>query len=118
TCCALDDPDEARALTRQHIGFYVGGMGTFYRDALERQGYDEATDIHDAWQDGDRERALELVEENIVDDLCAAGDPETAREKLEAYEAVDGLDAIAVSFPRGASEDQVRQTMEAVAPEN
>jgi len=117
TCCALDDPDEARALTRQHIGFYVGGMGTFYRDSLERQGYDEATDIYDAWQDGDRDRALELVEENILDDLCAAGSPETAREQLEAYEAVDGLDAVAVSFPRGASEDQVRQTMEAVAPD-
>ncbi|MGQ3410940.1 TIGR04024 family LLM class F420-dependent oxidoreductase [Natrinema sp. LN54] len=117
TCCVLDDPAEARALTRQHIGFYIGGMGTFYRDALERQGYDEATEIHDAWQAGDRERALELVDEAILDDLCAVGDPETAREQLEAYEAVDGLDAIAVSFPRGASEEQVRQTMDAVAPD-
>ncbi len=118
TCCALDDPDEARALVRQHIGFYVGGMGTFYRDALERQGYDEATEIYDSWQDGDRERALELVDEHILDDLCAAGDPETVREQLERYEDVDGIDAIAVSFPRGASEEQVRQTMEAVAPDN
>ncbi|OLZ40101.1 oxidoreductase [Natrinema saccharevitans] len=118
TVCALDDPDEARALARQHVGFYVGGMGTFYRDALERQGYDEATEIYDAWQDGDREHALELVDENILDDLCAAGSPETAREQLERYEAVDGLDAIAVSFPRGADEDQVRETMKAVAPEN
>ncbi|ELY76253.1 TIGR04024 family LLM class F420-dependent oxidoreductase [Natrinema pallidum] len=117
TCCALDDPAEARRLARQHIGFYIGGMGTFYRDALERQGYDEAAEIHDAWQDGDREHALELVDETILDDLCAAGDPETAREKLEAYEAVDGLDAIAVSFPRGASEAQVRRTMNAVAPD-
>ncbi|AGB30838.1 5,10-methylenetetrahydromethanopterin reductase [Natrinema pellirubrum DSM 15624] len=118
TACALEDPDEARALARQHIGFYVGGMGTFYRDALERQGYDEATEIYDSWQDGDREHALELVDENILDDLCAAGSPETAREQLERYEDVDGLDAIAVSFPRGADEDQVRETMKAVAPEN
>ncbi|MFA9502672.1 TIGR04024 family LLM class F420-dependent oxidoreductase [Natrinema sp. H-ect1] len=118
TACALEDPEEARALARQHIGFYVGGMGTFYRDALERQGYDEATEIYDSWQDGDREHALELVDENILDDLCAAGSPETAREQLERYEDVDGLDAIAVSFPRGADEDQVRETMKAVAPEN
>ncbi|QCC59666.1 TIGR04024 family LLM class F420-dependent oxidoreductase [Natrinema thermotolerans] len=118
TACALEDPEEARALARQHIGFYVGGMGTFYRDALERQGYDEATEIYDSWQDGDREHALELVDENILDDLCAAGSPETAREQLERYEDVDGLDAIAVSFPRGADEDQVRETMQAVAPEN
>ncbi|WP_226007521.1 TIGR04024 family LLM class F420-dependent oxidoreductase [Natrinema salinisoli] len=117
TCCVLDDPEEARRLTRQHIGFYIGGMGTFYRDALERQGYDEATEIYDSWQDGDREHALELVEENILDDLCAVGDAETAREQLERYEAVEDLDAIAVSFPRGASEEQVRQTMDAVAPD-
>lgn len=117
TCCALEDADRARELTRQHIGFYIGGMGTFYRDALERQGYDEAVDIHNAWQEGDRGRALELVEEDILDDLCAAGDPESVREQLERYEAVDGLDAIAVSFPRGADEDEVTQTMDAVAPD-
>ena len=118
TCCALEDADRARELTRQHIAFYVGGMGTFYRDALERQGYDEAVEIHDAWQAGDRERALELLDDSgILDDLCAAGDPETVREQLERYEAVDGIDAVAVSFPRGADEDEIRQTMDAVAPE-
>jgi len=115
-CCVLDDPEEARALARQHVAFYIGGMGTFYRDSLERQGYDEAADIHDAWQDGDRERAVELVDEDILDDLCAVGDPETAREQLARYEAVDGLDAIAVSFPRGADDAQIRQTMDALAP--
>ncbi|WP_090507584.1 TIGR04024 family LLM class F420-dependent oxidoreductase [Natronorubrum sediminis] len=116
TCCALDDAEQARELTRQHVAFYVGGMGTFYRDALERQGYDEAVDIHDAWQAGERERALELLGDDLLDDLCAAGSPETVREQLERYEAVDGIDAVAVSFPRGADEDQISETMDAVAP--
>ena len=117
TCCALEDEARARELTRQHVAFYVGGMGTFYRDALERQGYDEAGEIHDAWQEGDRERALELVDEAILDDLCAFGTPAETRAQLERYEAVDGLDAVAVSFPRGADEDEVRRTMDAVAPD-
>ncbi|NUB93171.1 TIGR04024 family LLM class F420-dependent oxidoreductase [Haloterrigena sp. SYSU A558-1] len=117
TCCALEDAERARELARQHVAFYVGGMGTFYRDALERQGYDAAGDVHDAWQDGDRERALELVDEHVLDDLCAVGDPETARERLERYEAVDGIDAVAVSFPRGADEEEIRRTMDAVAPD-
>ncbi|SEW09349.1 TIGR04024 family LLM class F420-dependent oxidoreductase [Natrinema salifodinae] len=117
TCCALDDRERARELARQHVAFYVGGMGTFYRDALVRQGYDEAAEIHDAWQAGDRERALELLDDDILDDLCAAGDPETARERVERYEAVDGIDAVAVSFPRGADEDEIRATMDAVAPD-
>ncbi|THE65452.1 TIGR04024 family LLM class F420-dependent oxidoreductase [Salinadaptatus halalkaliphilus] len=115
-CCVLEDEARARRLARQHTAFYVGGMGTFYRDALVRQGYDEAEAIYDAWQEGNRERALELVDENILDDLCAAGDLESARETIERYEAVDGLDAVMVSFPRGAEEDDVRTTMEALAP--
>ncbi|WP_293030133.1 TIGR04024 family LLM class F420-dependent oxidoreductase [Natronococcus sp.] len=116
TCCALEDAERARELARQHVGFYVGGMGTFYRDALERQGYGEAETIHDAWQDGDRERALEEVSDELLDDLCAVGDPETARQRLERFEAVDGIDAVAVSFPRGAEESEVEATMDALAP--
>ncbi|WP_265108144.1 TIGR04024 family LLM class F420-dependent oxidoreductase [Halosolutus halophilus] len=117
TCCALDDADRARDLARQHVAFYVGGMGTFYRDALVRQGYDVAEEIHDAWQEGERERALALLGDDLLDDLCAAGDPETAREGLERYAAVDGIDAIAVSFPRGADEDEIDATMNALAPD-
>lgn len=116
-CCVLEDAERARDLARQHTAFYVGGMGTFYRDALVRQGYDVATDIHDAWQAGDRERALELIDDDLLDRLCAAGDREAALETIERYEAVDGLDAVMVSFPRGASEADVRETMEALAPD-
>jgi coenzyme F420-dependent oxidoreductase len=116
TCCALEDEDRARELARQHTAFYVGGMGTFYRDALERQGYDEAETIHDAWQEGDRERALEAVSDELLDDLCAVGDSETARERLERFEDVDGIDAVAVSFPRGAEQEEIETTMDALAP--
>ncbi len=50
-------------------------MGTFYRDSLVRQGYDEAAVIHEAWQNGNRERALASVSDDLLSDLCAAGDP-------------------------------------------
>ncbi|TYL39144.1 TIGR04024 family LLM class F420-dependent oxidoreductase [Natronococcus pandeyae] len=118
TCCALEDADRARELARQHTAFYVGGMGTFYRDALVRQGYDEGETIHDAWQEGDRERALEAVSDELLEDLCAAGDPETARERVARFEAVDGVDAVAVSFPRGADQEEIEATMEALAPDS
>ncbi|RQG97809.1 TIGR04024 family LLM class F420-dependent oxidoreductase [Natrarchaeobius chitinivorans] len=117
TCCALSDPARARELARQHTAFYVGGMGTFYRDSLVRQGYEEAERIHEAWQAGDREAALETISEDLLDDLCAAGDPETARERLEAFEEIDGVDAVAVSFPRGATEAEIEETMDALAPD-
>ncbi len=116
TCCVLEDAERARELARQHAAFYIGGMGTYYRDSLARQGYDQAETIHDAWQEGDRERATAALDDQLLDDLCAAGDRETARENLAAFESLEGVDSVAVSFPRGASEDEVRETMSALAP--
>lgn len=117
-CCALEDGDEARSLVRQHVAFYVGGMGTFYRNALQRQGYEDvAAAIYDAWQDGERERAVGAVSDDLLDALAAAGTPAQVRERVRDFEALDGLDAVAVSFPRAAGTDVIDRTLEAVAPE-
>ncbi|UHQ95184.1 TIGR04024 family LLM class F420-dependent oxidoreductase [Haloterrigena alkaliphila] len=116
-CCALEDGDRARELVAQHIAFYLGGMGTFYRDNLARQGYEDlAHEIYDTWQDGDRERATTLVREELRDQMGAAGTPEAARDQLEEFVDLDGVDAINVSFPRGAGPTEIRETMAAVAP--
>lgn len=118
TCCALEDSEHARELVTQHLAFYIGGMGTYYRDSLARQGYEDvAHDIYDAWQDGDRGRAQELVAENLGSKMGVAGTPEEAREQLETYESIDGVDAVYTSYPRGADTDEIKQTMEALAPE-
>ncbi|WP_430505490.1 TIGR04024 family LLM class F420-dependent oxidoreductase [Haloparvum sp. PAK95] len=117
-CCVLEDGERARSLARQHLAFYVGGMGTYYRDALARQGYEErANAIYDAWQAGDREEALAAVDDDLLDKLTVSGTPEQAGRALERFEAVDGLDAVAVSFPRGAETAEIRETMAALAPE-
>lgn len=117
TCCVLDDRERARDLARQHTAFYVGGMGTYYRKSLARQGYEEeANAIASAWGSGEREAALEHVSDELLDELCAAGSPEEARESIARFEAVDGLDALAVSFPRGASEEEIEATIDALSP--
>lgn len=119
TCCALEDGDRARSLVRQHAAFYLGGMGTYYRDALARQGYEEqAHAIHDAWQDGDREHALEILDDDLLDSLAVAGTRDEARGTLEKFAGIPELDAIAVSFPRAAEPGEIRETMEALAPGN
>ncbi len=116
TCCALNDRERARRLARQHIAFYIGGMGTYYRESLARQGYEEqANEIAAAWASSERERAVELIDDAMLDDLCAAGTPEEARETVERFEAVEGLDAIAVSFPRGAERGEIEETLAALA---
>ena len=118
TACALEDGDRARRLARQHLAFYVGAMGTYYRESLSRQGYEEeAHAIAAAWASGDHGEACELITDELLDDLGAAGTPEHAREELRKFEAIDGVDAIAVGFPRGATTDEIEATIEALAPD-
>ncbi len=116
-CCALADGERARELVAQHTAFYIGGMGTFYRDNLARQGYEEvAHEIHDLWQEGDKDRATTIVREELRDQMGAAGTPAEAREQLQQFLDIDGLDAVNVSFPRGAEPDEIHETMTALAP--
>ena len=117
-CCALPDGDAARDLARQHFAFYVGGMGTFYRDALARQGHEDAANtIHEAWQDEEHERAVAAVSDDLLASLGAVGTPEEARARFDEFASIDGVDAIAVSFPRAAERDIIDATMDALAPE-
>jgi coenzyme F420-dependent oxidoreductase len=118
-CCALPDSDAARDLARQHLAFYVGGMGTFYRDALARQGYeDEAETIHGAWQDGEHERAVGAVSNDLLDSLAAAGTPAEVRERFDEFASIEGVDAVAVSFPRAADREVIDATLDVVAPQS
>jgi coenzyme F420-dependent oxidoreductase len=117
TCCALKDGEYARKLTAQHIAFYIGGMGTFYRGNLARQGYENvAHEIYNAWQDGDREHAITLVRDELRDQMGAAGTPAETRKQLSQFIDLENVDAINVAFPRGANPEEIRKTMEAVAP--
>ncbi len=118
TCCVLEDGERARDLVRRHMAFYVGGMGTFYREALAEQGYEEtATAISQAWANRDREAAIAEIGDDLLDDLAVAGTPDECRERLASFESVDGVDAVSVSFPRGADLSEVETTMTELAPD-
>lgn len=118
-CCALADGERARHLVRQHIAFYIGGMGTYYRDSLVKQGYDPlAHEIYDAWNNGEREDAVSLITDELIDELAAAGTPEETRSMFQRFAEIDGLDAVSVRFPRGATLEEIEDTMRNVAPVN
>jgi coenzyme F420-dependent oxidoreductase len=118
TCCALEEGERARTLTAQHAAFYVGAMGTYYRESLARQGYeDEADAIASKWADGERDDAIGLFADELLDEFTAAGTPERAREELEKFTAVDGVDNVSIGFPRAASPGEIDATLEAFAPE-
>jgi coenzyme F420-dependent oxidoreductase len=117
TCCALDDRARARQLAREHIAFYVGGMGTFYRDALARQGYGETADeIAQQWANGEHAAATAAIGDDLLDDLAVAGTPAECRDRLAAYAAVEGVDALTISFPHRAEQSEIEETTAALAP--
>ncbi|AGB15987.1 coenzyme F420-dependent oxidoreductase, NP1902A family [Halovivax ruber XH-70] len=118
TAAVHDDGDLARQRCRNHLAFYVGAMGTYYRESLARQGYeDEAMEIAAAVANDEHERVHEIVDDEMLADLAIAGTPEEAHEQLATWEAIDGLDELAISFPRGATHEEVLTTIDALGPE-
>ncbi|MBX0321503.1 TIGR04024 family LLM class F420-dependent oxidoreductase [Halomicroarcula sp. F13] len=116
-CCALDDRERARDLTRQHVAFYVGGMGTYYRDALARQGYeDTAYEVAEKWASGEQDAATDAIGDDLLDAIAVAGTPSECREQIERFESVDGVDALNVSFPRAADRADIDATIDVLAP--
>ncbi|GAA0475559.1 TIGR04024 family LLM class F420-dependent oxidoreductase [Halococcus dombrowskii] len=117
TCAALDDGKRARESVRQHLAFYVGGMGTFYRDSLARIGHEDTAEaIYEHWQAGDREAAMAAVDDELLDSIAVAGTPQEARERFGRFAAIDGVDHVSVSFPRDATLDEIEATTAALAP--
>lgn len=117
TACASEDRTDARRQARQHLAFYVAAMGDYYRKALARQGYsDVANEIASTWANGDREGAVAAISDDLLDTFAAAGTPGDVRENLQPFLDVEGLDAVAIGFPRTASHETVLSTIEAVSP--
>lgn len=117
-CCALEDGDLARDYARKHIAFMIAIYGPFYRQAIADAGWEDLTEeVRSRWQDGDRDGATEAVTDDLLDDLVAAGTPSEAREQVERFEAIDGVDAIQVGFFGAMDQEEQERTLEALAPE-
>jgi coenzyme F420-dependent oxidoreductase len=118
TCMALEDRERAREAVKQHVAFYVGAMGTYYRDNLARQGYEGlAHGIYDDWQAGNPGEAMARIDEEFLDTIAVGGTPDECRERVAEWESMDCVDRVSVSFPRDASVDEIIATVEALAPD-
>jgi alkanesulfonate monooxygenase SsuD/methylene tetrahydromethanopterin reductase-like flavin-dependent oxidoreductase (luciferase family) len=93
-------------------------MGTFYREALARQGYEEtANEVAIEWANRNHEAAMAAIPDELLDDLGAVGTPAECRERFAEWETIEGVDAASVSFPRDATPEEIRATIRALAPE-
>lgn len=116
--CALEDGEKAREYARRQVTFMIAVYGPYYRQAIADAGWSDLTEeVRSRWHDGDRDGATEAVTDELLDDLVAAGTPEEAREQVERFASVDGVDSIQVSFFGEMSTEEMEQTIEAVAPQ-
>jgi len=113
--CVTDPPQRAFDLIRPHVAYYVGGMGTFYRNAVARFGFsDIAERVHNLWQSGRRKEAVESVTDSLIGELALAGTPDDCRRRLELYRA-NGVDMPVIVVPHGAPHDVFMKTLETFA---
>lgn len=117
-CCAIEDGAKAREYARSQVAFMIAIYGPYYRRAIADAGWEAVTaEVGELWQDGEREAAVAAVPDALLDDLVAAGTPEEAREQVERFEAIDGVDAIQVGFFGQMNRQEQEQTLTALAPE-
>ena len=110
--------DLARDTIKEYIAYYVGGMGTFYHQAMIRYGFkSEADAIVNAWTSGDKGGAIENVTQEMVDAISISGSSDYGKSKIADY-IKNGANLPVILFPPKASRELVRETMEALAPRN
>jgi len=116
-CIALEDRERARRLVSNHIAFYIASMGTFYREALARQGYRETVDeVASKWSNGDQDRAIQTVSRELLDSIGVAGTPSECQEQFADWQTIEGIDAVSVSFPRSAKPTEIQRTLRVLGP--
>jgi alkanesulfonate monooxygenase SsuD/methylene tetrahydromethanopterin reductase-like flavin-dependent oxidoreductase (luciferase family) len=106
--CAVDEDESvARTLFRRSLTAYVTvpQYNKFFREI----GFDkEATTAIDAWNAGDRKKALETIPDEMVDNIFVFGSAEKCRRRLDDY-ARAGITTTALQFSSFARTPEERR---------
>jgi F420-dependent oxidoreductase-like protein len=110
-----DDVAAARDRERPHIAFYIGGMGVFYHQYMHRIGFGaEADRVRDAYRTRERDRAAQLVTDEMVDTMTIIGPPRQCRQQIQAFFEA-GVHEVRLVFNEPNGEAYLR-ALRAVAP--
>jgi F420-dependent oxidoreductase-like protein len=110
-----DDVRAARDRERPHIAFYIGGMGVFYHEYMRRIGFGaEADRVRDAYRTRERDRAAQLVTDEMVDTMTIIGSPRECRQQIQAFFDA-GVHEVRLVFNEPNGEAYLR-ALRAVAP--
>lgn len=107
---------ELRRAARGPVAFYIGRMGDFYAEHLERHGYgEEVAAVQAGWVDG-HDAAAAGVSDRLLDDTALVGTADEIAEKLRQWTAA-GLEEPLLGFA-GSGPEKVERTLRALAPLN
>ena len=111
-----EDEDWARAVMQHHVAYYVGRLGRFYREALERQGYgDVVAAVLAALASIRPQQAALAVPDELLDAVCIWGSLRRCRDHLVHIRAA-GVDLPVLVLPTSASLEDCLRTLEVLAP--
>ena len=110
-----NDAAAARHRERPHIAFYIGGMGVFYHQYFHRIGFGAEVDrVRQAYQARERDKAAQLVTDEMVDAVTILGNPQQCRTQIQAFFDA-GVQEIRLVFNEPNQEAYLR-TLRAMAP--
>jgi F420-dependent oxidoreductase-like protein len=97
--------EHIRMQARGPIAFYVGRMGTYYYEMLERHGFEsEVAKIKEGWAARDPKAAAAGVSDRMLDQTAIVGPLERCKEELDARREL-GVDLPLIGMPgRDAAE--------------
>ncbi len=112
-----EDPSVAMDAVRGTVAYYVGASSGYER-AVGAVYPDEASEIAEAWREGNHAVAREAVTDEMVFDLGCAGTREAVQDQLRELASVDVIDTVLVDVPDGLDPADVERTVEVAGPAN
>jgi len=95
---------------KPYLALYMGGMGSedtnFHAEVYRRMGYGEVVDdVTKLFRSGQKDKAGEVIPDELVDDAAIVGDIDYVREQIKVWEAA-GVTMMVVT---GRSTEQIQQ---------
>ena len=113
-----EDLAHGEQLLRDHMAYYIGGMGSYYFDSFSRAGFaSEAQVVREAWSSGERQRAAAGVSDRMLESVAILGTPQQCREQLAGFRKA-GADLPIATFPHGTEVAAIGRTLDALSPQH
>jgi F420-dependent oxidoreductase-like protein len=104
-----DGNEEAvRQRAREPLAYYIGRMGRFYYEMLQRHGYEaEVAAVRAAWERRDGAAAAAAVSDSMLKDINVVGSLDECAEGLDELRSL-GVDVPVVALPPGSPSEAGR----------